>query len=294
MASSSPDFTRLPSSSLRLTGADRVDFVQGQMTNDLKRAPTPGLVEACFLNVRGQIEFFARAYKREDDVYLHLADGEAAKLAARLRKYVIFDQVEIQDLTDTLTTLHLWTEDLPGWRADGPDVQSFDLAETTVLAARVNRTGQAGLDLHVLTRHLDRVLPLLGKEASFETLNRARVLAGMPDVHEDRLQGHLLQEVGLDAAISYRKGCYVGQEIMARLEARGNARFRLAALAGADLPSFADVTANGKVVGTSGASIGGRVLVKLRKEVEVGASVEVGGVTATVVEARAVPQAAEG
>ncbi|PYE55685.1 YgfZ/GcvT domain-containing protein [Deinococcus yavapaiensis] len=287
-------FTHLPSSSLRLTGADRVDFVQGQMTNDLKRASVPGMVEACFLNVRGQIEFHARVYKRTDDVYLHLASGEAPKLAERLRKYVIFDQVELEDLSDTLSTLHVWTEDLPGWQANGPDTRSFDLEGTAALASRVNRTGRPGLDVHVLTRHLERVVPHLGEPVSLDELNRARVLAGIPDVHEDRLQGNLLQEVGLEPAISYRKGCYVGQEIMARLEARGNTRFRLAALQGADLPSFADVTSNGKSVGTTGASIGERVLVKLRKEVEVGATVDVGGVTAVVVEARPVPHTAEG
>ena len=58
-------FTRLPSSALRLTGPDRLDFVQGQMTANLKAAPTPGMVPACFLNVRGgQIEQFARVYRR--------------------------------------------------------------------------------------------------------------------------------------------------------------------------------------------------------------------------------------
>ncbi|MFC5848901.1 YgfZ/GcvT domain-containing protein [Deinococcus petrolearius] len=281
-------WTRIPSSSLRVTGPDRVDFVQGQMTGDLRGAPTPGLVAACFLNVRGQIEHFARAYRRADDVYLHLDEGQAPALAARLRRYIIFDQVEVADLSDTLATVHVWdAAALPGWQPDGPAAQTFDLGGGTVLAGRVNRSGTPGVDLHYLVRHEAALLAALGQERPLARLDAARVAAGIPDVARDGFTGTLLQEIGLDLggplpAISYRKGCYVGQEIMARLEARGNARYHLAALVGEGLPERAEVTAGGKVVGQSGLNAGGASLARLRKELADGAAVEVGGVGAQV------------
>lgn len=276
------NWTRLSGGALRLSGPDRVDFAQGQMTNDLRGAPVPGMRPALFLNVRGQIEHFARVYKRADDIYLHLEADEAPALAARLRRYVVFDQVEIADLTGRLAALHLWSQDLPGWSASGPDCQQFELAGVQALAARVNRTGVIGLDLHVLAEQLDGVLAQLGDDVAPEELERARVLAGLPNVARDRWYGNLPQEVGLVGAVSFRKGCYVGQEIMARLEARGNARFHLAALEGADLPSYSPVTLAGKSVGTSGHAAGGRALVKLRAEVTAGEEVEVGGQLARV------------
>lgn len=282
-------WTRLPSSALRLTGADRVDFAQGQMTNDIRTAPTPGVVACCFLNVRGQIEFFARAYKRPDDVYLQLDAGQSEELAARLRRYVIFDQVEVSDVTADLRTLHVWDgQAVPGWRADGPDAQTFELAGSTVLAGRVNRTGTPGVDLHYLTRREGEMLAALGGgEAPLATLDAARVRAGIPDVTRDGFTGTLLPEIGLDVggplpAISYRKGCYVGQEIMARLEARGNARYHLARLAGEGLPDHAEVTRGGKVVGQAGLHAGGLSLARLRRELAPGEAVEVGGLPATV------------
>ena len=281
-------FTRLPSAALRLTGADRLDFAQGQMTNDLKGAPTPGMVPACFLNARGQIEFFARVYKRAGDVYLHLAAGEAGPLAARLKRYIIFDQVELQDLSDTLGTVHVWGEDLAGWDPAGPAVQTFRLGGGEVLAGRVDRTGTAGLDLHFLRAHEAAVLAALGDEAPLSALTRARILAGRSDVAADRWPGYLPQEVGQEAAMSYRKGCYVGQEIMARLEARGQTRYTLMALAGAELPGHAEVTLDGKGVGLTGESVGDRVLARLRRELNPGDTVQVGGVTATVEAARPV------
>lgn len=282
-------WTRLPSSALRLTGPDRVDFAQGQMTNDLRGAPTPGVVACGFLNVRGQIEFFAWAYKRQDDVYLHLDAGQSEGLAARLRRYIIFDQVEVADVTADLGTVHVWeAQAVPGWNTDGPDAQTFELAGGTVLAGRVNRVGVPGVDLHYLTRLESEVLAALdGEEARLATLDAARIRAGIPDVARDGFTGTLLPEVGLDVggplpAISYRKGCYVGQEIMARLEARGNARYHLARLAGEGLPERAEVTRGGKVVGQAGRHAGGLSLARLRRELAPGEAVEVGSVPATV------------
>ena len=275
-------WTRLSSGALRLSGPDRVDFLHGQMTADLRRAPVPGMRPALFLSVRGQIEHFVRLYRRADDVYLHLEESEVPALEARLRKYVVFDQVEIEDLTGRLAALHLWSQDVPGWDAGGPDCQQFELAGTQVLAARVNRTGELGLDMHVLAGQLDGVLARLGGEAAPEELERARVRAALPDVARDHWQGSLPQEVGLTGAVSFRKGCYVGQEIMARLEARGQARFHLAALEGEDLPSYAQITRAGKPAGVSGHAAGGRALAKLRAEVAPGDEVEVEGRRALV------------
>ncbi|GGR02538.1 CAF17-like 4Fe-4S cluster assembly/insertion protein YgfZ [Deinococcus ruber] len=275
-------FTRLPSSALRLTGPDRLDFVQGQMTANLKAAPTPGMVPACFLNVKGQIEQFARVYRRPDDVYLHLDAGAAVALAARLKKYIIFDQVEVQDVSEVLATLHVWSEDLSGWNGEGADVQQFQLGGGVVLTARVNRTGTPGLDVHYLQQHGAEVLGLLGQEVPFAELEAARIQAGISDVGRDGWAGSLLQEVGLDGeiggAISYRKGCYVGQEIMARLEARGKTRYaltRLEAVADA-LPAHTEILLDGRAVGVTGASAGAQALAKLRKDVPHGALLTVG------------------
>ena len=290
-------FTRLPSSALRLTGPDRLDFVQGQMTAHIKAAPTPGMVPACFLNVRGQIEQFARVYRRADDVYLHLDDlsgsGEqAALLAARLKKYIIFDQVEVQDVSGVLSSLHLWPEplagELNGWDSQGPDVQSFELGgegsgQGVLLVGRVNRSGRAGLDVHYLKKHEAELLGALHFTESPQTeLEAARIAAGVSDVVRDGWQGSLPQEVGQDASVSYRKGCYVGQEIMARLEARGNARHVLTLLSGHDIPAHSEIRHGERLVGQTGGSTGDLSLSKLRKDLPEGAVLRVGAAEARV------------
>ena len=274
-------FTHLPSSALRLTGDDRLDFVQGQMTNNLKAAAVPGMVPACFLSAKGQIEFFARIYKREGDVYLHLAESEAPALAARFRKYIIFDAVEVQDISEQLATVHLWDEGLPGWDAAGGDVQTYELGGGVVLVGRVNRTGAPGLDVHYLRKHGAAFLAALnGDERPFSDLEAARIRAGLSDAAQDGWAGTLPQEVGLESAMSYRKGCYVGQEIMARLEARGNTRYHLAQLSGEGLPAHTEIMQGGKVVGRTGGSVGDLSLARIRKDVPADTVLDVGGAAA--------------
>ena len=281
--------THIPSNSLRLTGADRLDFLQGQMTAHLKAAPTPGRVPALFLSVRGQIEFFAQVYKRPDDLYLHLAAGQATALEQRFKKYIIFDKVEVQNVSSVLSTVHLWGELSPevaqklAYALEGAETQITQVGEMTLLISKINRTGQAGLEVHVLNKHLEELINLLAlEEKPYTEVQNARVRAGIPDPLEDGFLGDLPQECGLEYAVSYKKGCYIGQEIMARLEARGNSRHRLALLEGQNLPSHFDLEREGKKMGRTGLSVGNVVLARLRKELEDGSSLEVGGSSVTV------------
>lgn len=278
-------WTRIPSSSLKISGSDRVDFVQGQMSNDVRGAPTPGMMPCAFLNVRGQLETFARIYKRSEDLYIHLDAGQSSSLAARFKKYIIFDQVEVEEMSAQLATLHLWSESLSGWQKDGPDVQILELAGSKVLVGRVRRTGVSGLDLHYLVEQEQTILAELSssmdsfEERTLAELDQQRIVAGIPDPIRDDFTGVLLQEIGLDVggvlpAISYRKGCYVGQEIMARLEARGQTRYHLARLVGQELPSHTKIQHEGKIVGQSGLSVGDTCLVRIRKSLENGSKVE--------------------
>lgn len=286
-------WTQIPSSSLKISGDDRVDFVQGQMSNDIRGAATPGMVPCAFLNVRGQIETFARIYKRPKDLYIHLDAGQAEALAARFKKYIIFDQVEVEDVTSKLLTIHLWHENLAGWQADGADVQNLELAGNQVLVGRVNRMGKPGLDIHYLAEHEQALLNELQaaaqpfEEQELSQLDSQRIAAGIPDPVRDGFTGILLQEIGLDVggilpAISYRKGCYVGQEIMARLEARGKTRYHLARIVGEDLPSHVEIQHEGKLVGQSGLSVGDTSLVRIRKSLENDSKIELKGRQATL------------
>jgi tRNA-modifying protein YgfZ len=269
-------YTHLPSSAVRVTGADYLDFVQGQMTGHIKAASIPGRVPALFLNTKGQIEHAAQIYRREQDIYIHLAENQSKTLLERFKKYIIFDAVELQDLSQTLSSLHLW-----GWgegilplplrefQQSGDLTREIALEQMTFLASKINRSGTAGLDLHVLNSNLSSFLELLPlREASYLELQTARIEVGFPDALEDGFLGDLPQECGLDYAVSYAKGCYIGQEIMARLEARGNPRHHLVRVVGDNLPSHQPLLLDGKEVGKTGLSLGYTALAKVRRALD--------------------------
>ena len=125
--------------------------------------------------------------------------------------------------------------------------------------------------------------------AGEDALEALRIEAGIAGAELEGGDGVLPQEAGLEHAVSYRKGCYLGQEIMARIEARGNLRRRLAGLSLDGLPEAGakDLVQNGKTVGRLGGvaehpRLGIIALASVRTEVEAGAGLEVGGVNAVV------------
>jgi folate-binding protein YgfZ len=155
---------------LLLRGPDAFSFLQGQGTRDLRRLKGPTGV--LFLNHKGQIEEAATLFPHPGG-FLLAPWGALEGLRARLKRYIVFDQVELLELP-LFRLLH----------ADGRE--------------EVAERGEGGLPLEVF--------PLYA------------LLKGVPLLED--IRGELPQSVGLLHLVDYGKGCYVGQEIMARTEGK--------------------------------------------------------------------------
>jgi tRNA-modifying protein YgfZ len=307
-------FYQLPTGLLQLRGSDRLAFLHGQTSNDLRGLPTPGRGRNLLLNARGQIEFATLVYRRQDELLIVTEAEEAALVLARLRRYVVFDDVQ---LTDSSSEWQLWhivndlgdsdsTSDgdageplaalLAGAGAVG-SVRELDLAlsptsTVALLAAPIQHGAQLGLDLLLPAAQGPALQGWLlaqgARQGQLAALEQARVLAGIPQVLADQLHGLLPQECGLEGSVSYRKGCYIGQEIMARLEARGQTqkqleRVRLAAAVATGSPIFEGIRS--KPVGQIGLCVpvdaGFMAVAVLRKDVA--GALQVGGIELEVV-----------
>ncbi len=125
-------------------------------------------------------------------------------------------------------------------------------------------------------------------EVGVEQLDAARVVAGVPSAGGEGGDGVLPQEAGLTSLISYRKGCYLGQEIMARIEARGTMRRGLRRLSLAQQPDGdRDIKADGRLVGKLGTAVRDEAgtwtaLAVLRLDLTADTVLEVAGTTASV------------
>ena len=230
-------YTPIPSGAIRVTGTDRLDFLQGQVSQNVKALPIPGGARSMILNVKGQIEFDLRIYRRTDDLYLQTAPDLSAQVLARLQKYIVFDDVKLEDITTQIRVVHVSGEGaerfVTGWgfQLQAENVQLLETTSGVLLVSRLNRGNGIGFDLHVLSANAVKLeYNFAGNqmtELSPIDLEKLRVVSTLPNAHTDGFVGMLPQECGLLEGVSFKKGCYVGQEIMARLEARGHSNKQL-------------------------------------------------------------------
>lgn len=283
---------------LQLRGDDRLDFLHGQVSNDVKGLTVGGCNRALMLNIKGHALALLSVYRREDDVFVAVEDGAGELTQKQLQAHIIFDQVSIHNLQGTLLSLSLQGQNAASVLRDSlgceslPSEGSFlhcDFASAKLLIAPRQRSRYGGYDLHVLSQDaaaLCEQLQAHGAQLAGEAvLDIARVEAGIANVANEAAGGILPQEAGLEPAISYRKGCYLGQEIMARIEARGNVRRSLVGLRLSTMPDThaPDIHAQGKRVGQLGTvlehpDLGVIALAVLRNDVQEG--LEVNGIPA--------------
>jgi folate-binding protein YgfZ len=200
---------------LRLTGTDRVRYLNGQVTINVLRM-TPGEIRpACITTAKGKLcaDVFVRA--ESDGLVIDAEASLKEKLSARLNRYIIADDVTIDDLSGQIRLVHLL----------GPAAARADLAALPG-AAQASRFGPAGLDLRLGSDEFHRVWDAVSAEAHVldeALLESLRIEAGIPRWGFELDEDTLPPEARLDQThIDYDKGCYVGQEVISRLKSIGH------------------------------------------------------------------------
>lgn len=226
---------------LAVVGADRDRFLNGQVTNDLQRLPVGHGCYAAIVNARGKMEGDANLYRLPDEWLLDAEPGQAERLAARLERYVIADDVRVLDAAPHYGLLsvqgpqaaEVLRRAAPGVALPGQPftlVTTSDAVGGTSYYVNQPRFGRAGFDLYVpradLATMADRLRSAVeahnGRWVGWEASEIARIEAGIPRYGPDMDETNLPPEAGLEArAISYSKGCYIGQEIIARIRTYG-------------------------------------------------------------------------
>ena len=228
------------SAAFRVGGPDANTYLQGQFTQELNR-PVGTVSYGLFLNQKGKVVADAHILR------LGVAEFElvsfslaAPKLRERLEAYLIADEVNLEDTTNHWARIRLWGKGAvkvvkqligqttePGNWSEGKGIlvfhgrcsveENFELLVPQAQIVEIKNELQA----------------LGGSEADIATVERERITSGIPSVPADIGLNDLPNEGGLDeVAISYTKGCYLGQEVMARLKNLGQVRRRLHALRG--------------------------------------------------------------
>jgi folate-binding protein YgfZ len=226
-------------SRLCVLGADRRAFLNGQVTNNVKDLHPGEGCYAALVNAKGKMESDLNIYCLENELLLDFEPGLTAAVQSRLEKYIIAEDAQIADIAPDYGLLSV-----QGPRAAAaleslgfapPQkllsiTRSEDAALGEFYVANQPRFATSGFDLFIPTTSLlqaaERLLGAIraigGRSCGWAALEIARIEAGVPRFGQDMDNTNLPGEAGLDArAISYSKGCYIGQEIIARIRTYG-------------------------------------------------------------------------
>ncbi len=270
------DFSR--AGKLELSGKNATQFLHGLVTNDVKSlAPGRGAA-AAFLNLQGKVLALSRIYSRESSLLLEIEGSNREKVFRSLSRFVAAGEFFVTDISEKMALVSLQgpkSEELISTLvSQPPGTDSFshtesEIASTKVLVTRHSRAGTSGFDLFVPVEDVAAVrrqvfaagLAYGAVPVSDEAFEIARIDAGIPREPRDVNENNILLEAGFEDAVSYTKGCYLGQEIIARIHWRGQPAKRLKRLRveGAEVPpAGAELFAeDGKRVGeiTSSAAV---------------------------------------
>ncbi len=214
-------FDLSPRVKLRLSGADAFRFLNGQISNDLRKAAPDFAIQASVLSAKGKVN--ANVFiSAETDSFLLDADAEVREeLPARLERYIIADDVQIEDVTDRFGILHVTSELAP-------------IALEPSRIVRVDRFGCSGWDIWVERAELERVRVELAANHIFcdeECAEVFRIERGIPRWGRELTDQIIPTEANLEStSIDYSKGCYIGQEVISRIKMSGQTNKRLSGL----------------------------------------------------------------
>jgi tRNA-modifying protein YgfZ len=216
-------------------GRDRTRWLHNVTSNDIKRLQPGSGCYAFLLNPQGHIQSDLVVFCFADRFLLGTEPEMREPVMRHIRRYIIADQVDLEDVTSSTSALAV---EGPGasavMSALGAPVPGVDYAhvpwnDLTVAAASL--TGQPGFRFLLPS---PEIAPLVSRleaagalPATPEDARLVRIENGQPRYGEDIRETALPQETGRMHAVSFTKGCYIGQEIVERIRARGHVNRKL-------------------------------------------------------------------
>jgi len=225
-----------------LIGNDRIRFLHGQITNDVKKLRVG---EGCYSAIttnKGKMESDLNLFNLPDELLLDFEPGLTEEISARLEKFIVADDVQLVDAAP-----HYGLLSVQGPKAESvihsldlfPEIPvkqfgSVKISDTTlgeIYLANNSRLGEGGFDLFVPNNSLGTVVDKLiaaakqigGRACGWTAFETVRIENGIPRFGADMDETNIPLECGIESrAIVYNKGCYIGQEVINRIHSIGH------------------------------------------------------------------------
>ena len=213
---------------IRATGEDRARLLHAMTTNQVETLQPGEGCYAFFLNAQGRILADVNLLCFEDHFLLDTEPETRTKVYEHLDRYIIADDVTLEDQTDRIVTLAVEGPSaaaaLAELGAPAPEAPYSSVPWSYGTVARLDTTGRGGFFLMIPMDEKTAVTALLTKAgvpaATAEDARIVRIENGRPRFGEEITERYLVQETGQLQAVNFNKGCYLGQEIVERVRSR--------------------------------------------------------------------------
>jgi len=237
---------------VRISGRDCDTLIENLITNSLAHLSAQAAIHSGLLSPQGKILFDFFLLRNGQDLMVDIEHTSVEGFIQRLTLYKLRADVTFEVMPDDLAVVAAW----------GKDNQRFPGG---VIAFKDPRQSALGYRL-VLPR--ERLPELAGHEAGEDDYHAHRIAVGVPEAGQDFAIGNAFPHEALYdqlAGVDFSKGCFVGQEVVSRMQHRGTARKRVVSIVGdTQLVSGAEIMAGDAGIGTVGSVSGNRGLAMIR------------------------------
>ncbi|HMJ06301.1 MAG TPA: glycine cleavage T C-terminal barrel domain-containing protein [Chthoniobacterales bacterium] len=210
---------------LRLSGADRLRYFNGQISNDLRKATEAHVLHACVLSAKGKINADVFVAVEGETFVIDSDPGTAEALTARLERYIIADDVQLEEITEEFALFHVIAVEAARLLGIGT-------------CRRAERFGLLGIDVWMSRAEHEsgrQALSQIAPDCDEDCAETFRIERGLPRWGHELTDAIIPNEANLEArAIDYAKGCYIGQEVISRIKMSGQTNKRLCGLIASD------------------------------------------------------------
>ena len=227
---------------IEVSGGEAVQFLNGLITNDIAKLEENKWMFAAFPNAQGRLIAMVRVLKKDGKFLFDTGAVTREKVFENLFRFTFAGDFVVHDLSDDFGVLSVQGEKsgemiekiLGGKLTEENEIAKFDFNGENVLMIRSEHLSKNGFDLFVpkmvfedLTKEFETQGAVIIGDEAFEML---RIEQGTPRYGVDMDETNVVLETGIDEAVNFNKGCYIGQEIIARIHFRGHVAKKLTGL----------------------------------------------------------------
>jgi len=229
-------YFKIPNSLLfSFSGKDARRYLHNRSTVDVKSLLPLSCCKAGILSATGKLEVFCRILCLSDIEFLVLVDGgNLTEVSTSLRKFIVADRVEVLELNYSQSHVVLEEEAefqtlarFCGWSDLTPTKDNCFAISNNFILLENNRGFAAGFDLINRQQSEEKSLDSIATQISDDEQFARRCLANIPKFPEELAHNLIFSETPLSNSVSFTKGCYVGQEVIEKIDARGKAPRKL-------------------------------------------------------------------